>query len=209
VGISFVALVRRLLDRTSGQLAATCLELQRDLHHGPPGVMLGRRATLGKKGAPRSTHEASLDYCKRVQMRAVLTIAMLVIAADQAIKWLLRRTLGGRTASLGRLGTIRLVHGRIWLSRVWGPRPFLISAVWMSSAGALILLSALVPPVGPWVAMLVGGSLSHALESAYARGIDDYVCLEFWPAFNFADVAITAGAIGVVYGVPTALGGCR
>ena len=50
----------------------------------------------------------------------------------------------------------------------------------------------------PWVGMLLGGSSSHALESAVRGSISDYICLRFWPAFNLADVAITVGAIGVI-----------
>jgi lipoprotein signal peptidase len=139
-------------------------------------------------------------------MRSFLTIALLVVAADQAIKWLLRRTLGRRTASLGPFGVIRLVHARIWLSRLWGPHRVLFSLAWLLSASGLIVLSTWMPPVKPWAAVLVGGSLSHAVESALTRGIDDYICLRFWPAFNFADLAITAGAMGIVYGVSAALG---
>lgn len=46
--------------------------------------------------------------------------------------------------------------------------------------------------------LLLGGSLSHAVESSLRGSITDYICLRFWPAFNLADLALAAGAIGMI-----------
>jgi lipoprotein signal peptidase len=56
----------------------------------------------------------------------------------------------------------------------------------------------LFPPCGWFAGALLGGSLSHALETSLRGRVVDYVRLRFWPAFNLADVAITAGALGVL-----------
>ena len=37
--------------------------------------------------------------------------------------------------------------------------------------------------------------------------VSDYVCLRFWPAFNLADLALTAGAIGILTELLIALRG--
>ena len=131
-------------------------------------------------------------------MGTLASVALLVLAADQLVKWLLRRTLSGRAARLGPFGTVELVHARIWLARAGTSRPRLILVVWLLAATSLLAVTAWTPAAMPWVGMLLGGSSSHALESAVRGSISDYICLRFWPAFNLADVAITVGAIGVI-----------
>jgi lipoprotein signal peptidase len=54
------------------------------------------------------------------------------------------------------------------------------------------------PSSRAFAGLLLGGSLSHAVESSLSGSITDYICLKFWPAFDLADVAIAAGAIGIV-----------
>src|SRR5438128_2089387 len=112
--------------------------------------------------------------------------------ADQALKFLLRRWLGPRSVPLGPLGVVRMVEARIWWVRP-GLNLVLIWTLWVLAAGILATLTVLVPSCGWFVGLLLGGSLSHALESSLQRCVSDYVCLRFWPAFNLADVAITAG----------------
>ena len=139
-------------------------------------------------------------------MGALAAGLLLVPLADQACKLVLRRRLGSRSLPLGPLGDLRTVTARIWLARRAG-RPSLVRiwTLWLLAAGAVALLSAGVPACGWFAGLLLGGSLSHALESSVRGGVTDYVCLRFWPAFNLADVAITAGAIGVVWHVGLAL----
>jgi signal peptidase II len=132
-------------------------------------------------------------------MVALAAGLVLVPLADQALKLVLRRRLGPRSVPLGPVGDLRMVKTPIWLARGRG-RPNLagIWTLWLLAAGALALLSAMVPSCGWYAGLLLGGSLSHGLESSVRGGVSDYVCLRFWPAFNLADVAITVGAIGVV-----------
>jgi lipoprotein signal peptidase len=123
---------------------------------------------------------------------------LLVPMVDQAIKLLLRRRLGAGSVSLGSLGRVQVVPAQIWLARPWG-RPSLatIWIVWLLSAVALTILSVLAPSCAWCAGLLLGGSVSHALETSWRGGICDYVCLRFWPAFNAADLAITAGVLGL------------
>jgi lipoprotein signal peptidase len=64
------------------------------------------------------------------------------------------------------------------------------------SACALVVASAWIPASGVFVGLLLGGSLSNALEGSLGS-VTDYVCVRFWPAFNLADVALTVGAMGI------------
>jgi len=132
-------------------------------------------------------------------MGALAAGLFLIPLADQALKLVLRRRLGPRTVPLGPLGDLRMVKTRIWLARQGGhPNLAGMWTLWLLAAGALALLSAWAPSYGWFAGLLLGGSLSHGLESSVRGSVSDYVCLRFWPAFNLADVAITVGAIGVV-----------
>jgi len=132
-------------------------------------------------------------------MGALAAGLFLVPLVDQGLKLVLRRRLGPGSVPLSPLGDLRMVKTRIWLARR-GRRPSLavIWTLWLLAAGAVALLSAWVPSCGWFAGLLLGGSLSHGLETSVHGGVSDYVCLRFWPAFNLADVAITVGAIGVV-----------
>lgn len=132
-------------------------------------------------------------------MLAMLCGLLLVPAADYAGKRIARRALGARAISLGRAGCLRLVDSRIWLARGGSPIvPALLWCIWLTCAVALTLLTYAVPTCGSGVGLLLGGSLSHALETSRRGYICDYVCLRFWPAFNLADAAITVGTFGIL-----------
>ena len=132
-------------------------------------------------------------------MSALCATLLAVFLGDQAIKLLLRRRLGDRAIALGAFGNVRTVTGRLWMRRL-GPQwsAAAIWCVWLATAIALVIGSLWVPSSGAFAGLLLGGSLSHAVESSLSGSITDYICLKFWPAFDLADVAITAGAIGTV-----------
>jgi len=90
------------------------------------------------------------------------------------------------------------VAGRLWLRRLGGPSGgAVIWCLWSAAAVPLLIVSALLPSSAAFVGLLLGGSLSHAVEISLRGGISDYICLRFWPAFNLADLALVAGAIGI------------
>ena len=128
-------------------------------------------------------------------MRALVTGLLLIPVLDQALKFFVLSRLGSRSVPLGRMGKLQT---QIWMARI--PRSLnlmVLWTVWILAACALIVLSSLVPSCGWFAGVLVGGSLSHGIESSSRGWICDYVCLRFWPAFNIADVAITVGACGL------------
>jgi signal peptidase II len=132
-------------------------------------------------------------------MMVLLVGSLLVVLIDHAFKFLVLHRLGRESISLGPIGSVRGVQTQIWIAR--GPFAFkfaMLWTLWILAALALTLVAMLVPASGWFCALLLGGSLSHAVEFSLRGSICDYVCLRFWPAFNFADVAITAGALGMV-----------
>ena len=96
------------------------------------------------------------------------------------------------------IGRLEVVQTRFWLARLSRRVPrFLWWAVWVLAASALAAATVMAPRCGWSAGLLLGGSLSHLLEGTLRGWICDFVRLRFWPAFNFADVAICAGALGL------------
>src|SRR5688500_18391694 len=116
---------------------------------------------------------------------------LIVLVSDQGIKLLLRRRPGPRALPLGPFGSLRIVSGRLWLRRL-GRQPSheVVWRLWVVAAVRFVLVSAAIPSSTIFVGLLLGGSLSHAVETSLRGAVSDYVCLRFWPAFNLADVAL-------------------
>jgi signal peptidase II len=67
---------------------------------------------------------------------------------------------------------------------------------------ALVLAWFAIDPRRPglWlsVGLLAGGALGNLADRVRADAVTDFIDFPLWPAFNFADVAITLGALGLV-----------
>jgi lipoprotein signal peptidase len=132
-------------------------------------------------------------------MSALSMTLLIVLVSDQAIKLLLRRLLRAGVISLGPFGSVRMVTGRLWLRRLSGQcSGVTIWCLWVAAAVFLVIVSPLVPSSALFAGLLLGGSLSHAIESSLRGSIIDYISLRFWPAFNLADLALVVGAIGMI-----------
>jgi signal peptidase II len=132
-------------------------------------------------------------------MTSFLVVLIAVPLLDQAVKLLVLRRLGRRAIPLGPLGHLRVVHAQIWMLRTRRSSNLVVMwTLWILAAVVLTTVPALVPNVGWFAGLLLGGSLSHAVETSLRGSVCDYVCLRFWPAFNIADVAVTIGAFGAM-----------
>lgn len=131
---------------------------------------------------------------------------MLVPLLDQGVKRLVLARLSGRSISLGLAGEVRVVQTQIWLLRT--SHRISLAALWLlwaTGAGVSAAVTVVVPEMGWALGLLVGSALSHAVETSVRGFICDYVCLRFWPAFDMADVALTAGAVGLLVELVPAL----
>ena len=127
---------------------------------------------------------------------------------DQAVKLLVRHRLRDGSISLGPIGAVHVTSAPIWLMRDVGRwTPAAMWAVWIFAAGALAIIGAQVPALALPCGLVLGASLSHAVEMSLRGSICDYVCLRFWPAFDLADVALTVGAARIVLELVTAVAG--
>jgi signal peptidase II len=132
-------------------------------------------------------------------MSSWIAVFVLIPLADQAIKALLRERLGDRVVSLGRLGSLRIIDAPVWWARGgWRPTPGMLWIAWLAGAGALLALAARLQGCEWSAALLLGGSLSHVIETTRRGRVCDYLCLRFWPAFNLADAAISIGTLGFI-----------
>jgi lipoprotein signal peptidase len=127
-------------------------------------------------------------------MTTVALTLLAVLVADHAIKWALLRTLGPRSLSLGALGGVQMRRAPIWFLR-GGVRlgPATLWSVWLAAAGTLVLAGIVLPAPGWSIGLLLGGSLSHAVETWWRGSVVDYVELHGGPVFDLADVAIAIG----------------
>ena len=124
---------------------------------------------------------------------------LAVLVSDQTLKFLLRRRMGRDALALGRFGSVRVVAGQLWLRRLGAHSSGVtIWSFWVVTAVALTIISTRAPSSWIFVGLLLGGSLSNIVESSLRGTVSDYVCLRFWPPFNLADLALTAGAIGTL-----------
>ena len=127
-------------------------------------------------------------------------VILVVPALDHALKGWVRRRLASDRISLGVIGDLRLVEGPIWITRT-GVTTSLVGlwTIWLAGAGVSVAACAVVPEASWALGLLVGGALSHALETTRRGIVSDFVCLRFWPAFNLADVALAAGALRLAF----------
>jgi lipoprotein signal peptidase len=138
----------------------------------------------------------------------VLLTSIAVLVADLALKTLLRRRIGTDAISLGAVGTIQVVEGRLWLQQMrGGPSQPLLWSLWTTAAVALLIASSWMALSPLYAGLLLGGSLANAIEHTQRGAVSDYICLRFWPAFNLADAAVAVGAAGILIEVALTLRG--
>lgn len=123
----------------------------------------------------------------------------IVVGLDQATKALARAelTAGESVAVLGPLKLTEAHNSGVAFGLASGGGALLIVATVL----ALIVILGLFAreperPGAPLaVGLLLGGALGNLADRARAGEVTDFVDIALWPAFNLADVAITAGVV--------------
>jgi signal peptidase II len=128
----------------------------------------------------------------------VSVVAVLVI--DQVTKRLVTNHLAvGQAWPVARTVAIRRVEGGAWpRSSTRTPWPWL--GLWTVSAVASALYVLYSPRAhGPAVTLALGAALGGAagnlVDRVWRGRVVDFVAIWWWPAFNVADVGITAGVL--------------
>jgi signal peptidase II len=130
-------------------------------------------------------------------------LAGVVVVLDQAAKALVEANLtsGEEVDILGPVG-LTLSHNSgvaFGLAAGGGTRLVLVTALALGVVAYLFSRDPTRP--GMWVAagLLAGGALGNLADRIRADAVTDSIAIGNWPAFNLADVAVTAGVLLLAY----------
>jgi signal peptidase II len=126
----------------------------------------------------------------------------LVLLADQASKAAIRDhlVLGERVKGVGPL-ELTYVHNKGVAFGLAGGAGIGLVLVTFAALAVVAYLFAR-NPTRPWmwvaVGLLAGGALGNLADRIRADAVTDFIHIGSWPAFNLADVSISAGVILLV-----------
>jgi signal peptidase II len=135
--------------------------------------------------------------------RRAAAVALATVAADQAVKAVVRTTIE-RGEEVELLLGIQLVNVRnrgIAFGLFAGGGAVLVIFAVAALAALLIFFARHRDRPLVWLptGLLIGGALGNLLDRTLEGAVTDFVDLPLWPAFNLADVAITLGVISLLY----------
>ena len=129
--------------------------------------------------------------------------AVAVIALDQLTKAIARNSISGGSDAELLGGLIKIVDVRnsgVAFGQLSGGG-IIVGVVVTLALIALLwyFLSHLGTPL-IWLAtgLVIGGAIGNIIDRVRAGAVTDFIKLPHWPAFNFADAAITIGVIALV-----------
>lgn len=126
-------------------------------------------------------------------------LAGIVVVLDQAAKALVEANLapGEDVEVLGPIG-LTLSHNSgvaFGLAGGGGTRLVLVTAFALGVVGYLFSRDPTRPGIWAAAGLLAGGALGNLADRIRADAVTDYIAIGNWPAFNLADVAVTAGVL--------------
>lgn len=131
----------------------------------------------------------------------VLLPAVLILAADQGSKSVMQRRLadGEYLALAGQTFGFRLAANTGAAFGMFATSGPVLALVTFIAIGVMLYYSwhaIQTQPLLPGVfALLLGGAAGNLVDRVRLGHVVDFIYLSFWPTFNLADIAITAGAI--------------
>ena len=133
--------------------------------------------------------------------RAALLLAV-VVALDQVSKALVRNNVAVGDENSVFLG-INIVHVKnkgVAFGALSG-KPIVMVIVVAALAGLLIWFFLHSRRRYVWIptGLLLGGAIGNIIDRVSHGEVTDWIKLPLWPAFNIADVAITAGVITLLW----------
>jgi signal peptidase II len=132
-------------------------------------------------------------------VRTFWAVAAVVFALDQGAKALVQRAIDpGRDVELvGAWLRLTHVYNPGGAFGIFGGQPVLVLTVTLLAAAAVVAYLPRIIRAGyalP-VALLFGGALGNLADRLRYGKVLDFIDCGFWPVFNPADIAITAGAV--------------
>jgi signal peptidase II len=129
-----------------------------------------------------------------------------VLVADQLTKAIVRGSLatGERRHVFPGVDLVRVRNEGIAFGLLGSSRTWLVVLAVVAALGGLLVFFALnVDRRGAWLAtgLLLGGAAGNIIDRLADGAVNDWIKLPHWPAFNVADVAITAGVVALVFAI--------
>lgn len=131
------------------------------------------------------------------------TVALATVAADQALKALVRSTVErGEEVGLVLGAQIVNVRNRGIAFGMFSDGGLVLVLFALAALAALLVFFARHrdrPLVWLPTGLLIGGAVGNLIDRVAEGAVTDFVDLPLWPAFNLADVAITFGVLSLLY----------
>ncbi len=137
-------------------------------------------------------------------LRGPLVVAVAVVLVDQLTKqWALNALADGETIDV--IGSLRFnlaFNSGMAFSQGSGLGPFIGVVALLVVVGLLVSIGRSTSRLYPLsVGLIVGGAVGNLLDRLFREpgwlrgGVVDFIDLQWWPIFNVADIAITAGGV--------------
>ena len=141
--------------------------------------------------------------------RAALVLAV-VVAIDQLTKALVRSELkvGEVREVLPFLDLVRVNNDGIAFGAFGGGQAIVVVALVAALSGLVLFFVLHAERRAIWLAtgLLLGGALGNIIDRVRDGAVSDFPKLPHWPAFNVADIAITAGVVALVLSLDASRG---
>jgi signal peptidase II len=134
--------------------------------------------------------------------RAAL-VAVVALALDQATKALIRGQLlpGERIDLFAGVDLVRVSNRGIAFGLLDDAGSLVLVLAAVAFASLLVVFMAASERRGLWlpIGLLAGGAIGNLIDRIHEGAVTDFVDIGPWPAFNLADVEITAGVVILVW----------
>jgi signal peptidase II len=134
---------------------------------------------------------------------AALALVGIVVALDQASKAAILATIdpGAREALFLGFDLVNVSNSGIAFGFLGGGGNVVLAITIVALFVMLAWFAASPSRPGLWLAvgLLAGGALGNLADRVRVDAVTDFIDPPLWPAFNLADIAITLGAITLVF----------
>jgi signal peptidase II len=133
----------------------------------------------------------------RQGLRLALALAGVVLVADQASKWLVRRDADRLPYHVVSGLRVDLNYNRgISFSQLSQAGAVVTALVAVVAAAVMMALVFAAPRYRPALGLILGGALGNLVDRLrFGGAVLDFIGVYGWPSFNVADMAIVAGTL--------------
>jgi signal peptidase II len=139
------------------------------------------------------------------RLRGALVIAAIVVVLDQLTKQWALSALTNPDRTIDLIGSLRLnlaYNTGMAFSQGTGLGPVIGIVALLVVVGLLISIGRESSPLyTPAVGLIIGGAVGNLLDRLFRDpgwfrgGVVDFIDVQWWPIFNVADIAVTAGGV--------------